>query len=151
MDKMSRPEPKSRFARFIARDLVHPWPSFPPMNSHYAAPPPDFFNNIDGARANFAFYFVTRTGMFGEPPHRHRNDEYLMFFSSDPHDMKDLGATIEIGFGEEWEKYTFSTSMLVKFPRGVMHCPIHVRKLERPFFLGHFWPMGEKSHIIPAE
>jgi len=44
----------------------------------------------------FALYYVMRAGMFMEPPHMHPNDEYLMFISSDPHDMKNLGRSSKL-------------------------------------------------------
>lgn len=137
--------------KYILRNVVKDWPSFGKLNSDFVYPAEDFFKNIDGARANFAFYYVLRTGMFGESPHSHHNDEYLVFFSSDPHDMRNLGATIEVAFGEDWEKYEFSTSSIVRFPKDVQHCPIHVKKMERPFLFGHLWPMAQKSHILPAK
>ena len=46
---------------------------------------------------------MSKTGMFAEGPHTHKAEEYLMFISSDPKDMKSLGATVEIAFGEKWE------------------------------------------------
>jgi hypothetical protein len=126
------------------------FPSFLKMNNDFVYPKADYLQDIDGAQANFAMYYVLRASVFGEPPHTHTNDEYLMFFSSDPHDMKNLGATIEVAFGKDWEKYEFPTSMHVRFPKGVQHCPIQVKKLERPFLFGHIWPMSERHYMITA-
>jgi hypothetical protein len=88
--------------------------------------------------------------MFMAPPHMHPNDEYLMFFSSDPHDMKIFGAVVEVAYGSEWEKVVFSHSALVHFPKNRPHCPIHVKRMDRPFLFGHFWLMGETSNFVPA-
>jgi hypothetical protein len=137
----------TKYAHLVLDKVVTLGPPFPPMNSPYAVATPEFWKGVPGAVGQFAFYYVMRTGMFGEPPHSHKNEEYLMFISSDPKDMKNLGATIEVAFGEEWEKYTLNYSTFVHFPKGVVHCPIFVRKLERPFFLGHFWPGGEPAHF----
>lgn len=46
-------------------------------------------------------YHVMRAGMFMEPLHMHPNDEYLMFISSDPHDMKNLATIVEVAYGSE--------------------------------------------------
>ena len=138
----------NKYGNYILRDVRKPWPSFGAMNSDFLSGTPEFMKEIEGARPNFALYYVVRAGMFAEPPHYHPNEEYLMFLSADPHDMKNLGATVEIAFGEEWEKTEFSTSAMVYFPKGLMHCPIHVKKLDRPFLFGHFWPMGEEPVIL---
>jgi hypothetical protein len=137
--------------RYILRDVKKPWPSFGPMNSDFLSGSEEFLKGIEGARPNFALYYVVRAGMFAEPPHSHYADEYLMFLGTNPHDMKNLGATVEIAFGDEWEKTEFSTSAMVYFPKGLQHCPIHVKKMEQPFLFGHFWPMGENPVLIPAE
>jgi hypothetical protein len=141
---------ENQFERFIARNNSKEFPTFGKMNSDYVSPTPELAKVIEGAHPNCAIYYVQGAGMFGEPPHTHTNDEYLVFVSADPHDMKNLGATIEIAFGQNWEKVEFSTSCAVKFPKGIQHCPIHVKKFERPFLFGHLWPMAEKNNFIPA-
>ena len=143
---------EKKYDKYFVHNAVN---EMPPMggrlNSPFVACSMDLLKAIDGARPNFALYYVLRAGMFMEPPHYHTNDEYLMFISSDPHDMKNLGAVVEVAFGEEWEKVVFSTSALVHFPKGLQHCPIHVKKMDRPFLFGHFWPMGEESNFLPAK
>ena len=143
------------FEKFIVRNAVVEAPAMGAMggsmNSPFVAGGPELLKAIEGARPNFALYYVKRAGMFMEPPHYHSNDEYLMFISSNPHDMKNLGAVVQIGFGEEWTKVEFSTSTLVLFPKGIQHCPIHVKTMERPFLFGHFWPMAEESNFLPGK
>jgi hypothetical protein len=143
---------ENKYDKFIMRNAVN---EMPPMggklNSPFVAGGPELMKAIEGARPNFALYYVLRAGMFMEGPHYHTNDEYLMFISSDPHDMKNLGAVVQIAFGEEWEKVEFSTSALVHFPKGIQHCPIYVKKMDRPFLFGHFWPMGEESNFLPGK
>ncbi len=136
-----------KYEPLVAKNILVQHMAQPPMNSPYLCGNVDFWKAVPGAVGQFAFYYVMKTGMFAEGPHTHKADEYLMFISSNPKDMKNLGATVEIAFGEEWEKYTFDYSTFVYFPKGVIHCPVYVRKLERPFFLGHFWPGGEPAHF----
>ena len=143
---------KNDFEKYIVRNAVNPFPEMGgKLNSPFVAAGPDLLKSIEGARPNFALYYVLRAGMFMEPPHYHPNDEYLMFISSNPHDMKNLGAVVQIAYGAEWEKVEFSTSALVYFPKNLQHCPIHVKKMDRPFLFGHFWPMAEESNFMPGE
>lgn len=138
------------YEKYLLRQVKQKWPMINPLASDFVAGNRDFMQNIEGARPNFALYYIMRAGMFPETPHSHHCDEYLMFLPTDPHDMKNLGAVVEVAYGEEWKKVVFATSALVFFPKELQHCPIHVKKMDRPFLFGHFWPMGEESHILPA-
>jgi hypothetical protein len=138
----------NKYEKYILRDTVVEAPPRKRPASPYVAAIGDFWKGVEGARCNFAFsYILTAPYMFPETPHTHENDEFLFFVSTDPNDMKNLGATVEIAFGEEWEKCTITTSSVIYFPKGLQHCPIFVKKLDRPFLFGHVWPMGEKTNI----
>lgn len=147
-EKVERAVSGKKYEDLILRNPVTP--PFAEINSSFMSPKDDFFKHISGATANFALYYVKRGGMFPEPPHWHRTEEILMFMSSDPHDMENLGATVEVGFGPEWEKISFSNSCFVRFPAELEHGPfnIHIGKFKRPFLFGHYWPTGEPAHII---
>ena len=136
-----------KYEHLVLNEVLHQHSVPTAMYSPFLSGTPHFWKLVPGAVGQFAFYYVKKTGMFAEGPHTHKADEYLMFISSDPKDMKNLGATVEIAFGDEWEKYTFDYSTFVYFPKGVIHCPVYVRKLECPFLLGHFWPGGEPAHF----
>ncbi len=143
----------NKYEKYFARNAVVTMPPMGaenPLNSPMVIGGQEMMRAIEGAIPNFALYYVMRSGMFMEPPHMHPNDEYLMFISSNPHDMKNLGAVVEVAYGSEWEKVTFSHSALVYFPKNLPHCPIHVKKMDRPFLFGHFWPMGETSNFVPV-
>jgi hypothetical protein len=137
--------------KLILRQVKQKWPTINPLASDFVAGSRDFLKDVKGARPNFALYYIMRAGMFPETPHSHHCDEYLMFLPADPHNMKGLGAVVEVAYGEEWKKIAFANSALVFFPKELQHCPIHVKKMDRPFLFGHFWPMGEESHILPAK
>ncbi len=141
---------ENKYEKYILRSVVQEMPQMGKLSSPFVAGNRDFMKEIKGSRPNFALYYIMRAGMFPEPPHSHNAHEYLMFLGTDPHDMTKLGAVVEVAFGEEWEKVEFSTSALVYFPPGLQHCPIHVKKMDRPFLFGHFWPMGEESVMQPA-
>jgi hypothetical protein len=143
---------KNKYEKYILREVMQEMPQIGgKLASPFVSGSRDFMKAIEGARPNFALYYILRTGMFPETPHTHTNDEYLMFLSTDPHDMKNLGAVVEVAYGEEWKKVEFSTSALVFFPKNLQHCPIHVKKMDRPFLFGHFWPMAEEVNIHPAK
>jgi hypothetical protein len=90
----------------------------------------EFYDDIDGARPNFAVYYIMRTGMFMEGPHYHTAEETLYFVSSNPRDMKNLGATVEIAFEESGEVYDHRI-LPGKFPRESCIVPLCQRAERR--------------------
>lgn len=150
--KTAETKPKSKYEKYILRDTVVEMPPRKKPASPYVAAVGNFWKEVEGARCNFAFsYILTAPYMFPETPHKHDNDEFLFFVSTDPNDMKNLGAEVEVAFGEEWTKSTITTSSVIYFPKGLQHCPIFVKKLDRPFLFGHVWPMGEETNIQPSD
>jgi len=70
----------------------------------------------------------------GFPQHVHDHDEVLGFFGTDTGKVLDLGGEIE--FWLENEKYLLTKSCLIFVPKGMKHCPIVFRRIDRPIF--HF-------------
>ena len=70
----------------------------------------------------------------GFPQHVHDHDEVLGFFGTDTGKVLDLGGEIE--FWLEDEQYLLTRSCLIFVPKGMKHCPIVFRRIDRPIF--HF-------------
>jgi quercetin dioxygenase-like cupin family protein len=68
------------------------------------------------------------------PPHTHDFDEILSFFGSDPDNPKDLCGEVELWLGDE--KHILTESCSVYVPKGLKHCPMIIRRADRPIF--HF-------------
>ena len=66
--------------------------------------------------------------------HRHDAPEIIGLFGSDPRNPHDMGARVE--FWMEDEKYIIDKSCMIFVPAGVKHCPLILRKVDRPIF--HF-------------
>jgi hypothetical protein len=92
---------------------------------------------VSGIECNFAFICVSEPCLMPDPPHKHDFDEFLYFFPTDPTDMNNLGAVVEIALGEEWEKHVIETSFVLYLPKGLQHCPLNIKKVDRPFYFGH--------------
>lgn len=67
----------------------------------------------------------------GTKPHVHDFDEYLLFMSFDPDDTETLGGEVE--FWMEEEKHIINKTTLVFIPRGFYHCPLYMRRVDKPF------------------
>ena len=97
----------------------------------------ELMSGIKKFDCNFNFVGILAPHVLADPPHKHDCDEILFFISADPNNTVDLGGEVEIALGEEWEKYVINTSAIICHPKGVQHCPVYVKKVERPFYFGH--------------
>lgn len=64
-------------------------------------------------------------------PHAHDFDEYLLFMGFDPNNQHDLGGEVELWIEDEMHIITKTTAVFV--PRHTYHCPLVMRKVDRPF------------------
>lgn len=64
-------------------------------------------------------------------------DEFLFFIGCDTTNIDDFRAYIEMALGEEWEINIIDTTSIVYLPAGLQHCPINVKKVDKPFWFGH--------------
>lgn len=97
----------------------------------------ELMKDIKQFTTNFNFVAILAPHVLGDPPHKHDCDELLFFISMDPENPTDLGGEVEVALGDEWEKHVITTSAIICLPKGVAHCPVYVRKVERPFYFGH--------------
>lgn len=67
-------------------------------------------------------------------PHSHDFDEVVTFFGTNAEDPYDLCGEIELWL--EDEKHVLTRSCMVFVPKGMKHCPLIIRKVDRPIF--HF-------------
>ncbi len=89
--------------------------------------------------SNFTIMFlrITEPTLMEEFPHSHDFPIYLYFMSFDPDNMGDLGADIEIGLGPEREIHKITTTTSVYIPAGMIHCPLHFKKVTKPIMFIH--------------
>jgi hypothetical protein len=97
----------------------------------------ELMEGINQFDINFSFVAILSPHVLADPPHKHDCDELLFFISTDPENTTDLGGEVEIALGDEWEKHLITTSAIICLPKGIAHCPVYVRKVERPFYFGH--------------
>ncbi|HEX7475371.1 MAG TPA: hypothetical protein VF318_05340 [Dehalococcoidales bacterium] len=106
----------------------------------------DLWPGITGMGCNFGVNCVTEPYLLPDPPHKHEFDEYLFFIGSNCLNMKEFDAEIEVALGEEWERHTISSTSIVYIPKGLQHCPIHVKRVGKPFLFGHIMLAGRYTN-----
>ena len=96
--------------------------------------------SLDNQILEGAFFtsVVWYTGSSREPlpaePHLHDCDEILAFVGNNPDNPLDLGGEIELWMDDE--KHMINKSSLIFIPKGLPHCPMWAKKIDRPIL--HF-------------
>jgi AraC-like DNA-binding protein len=77
-------------------------------------------------------YVVQTTSV---PAHRHPVNETLLLIGTDNQNPDDLGAEVELCLGREQESHIIQTTAAVYIPAGLLHCPLRIWRLKRPFLI----------------
>ncbi len=90
---------------------------------------------LNGFNCSIIYAFAFKTGITGlsTKPHVHDYDEAIFFIGSDPHNFSELGAEVEFDIGEDQEKHVFDRPTAVVIPKGLPHCPIITKRIDRPY------------------
>jgi hypothetical protein len=89
---------------------------------------------IEGAFHMNTAWFLKAANTLEDKPHVHDADEIIGFFGNDPANPYDLGAEIEMWL--EDEKHIITKSAMLFVPAGMKHCPLILKRVDRPIF--HF-------------
>jgi len=89
---------------------------------------------VEGAFHMNTAWYLKATTTLESTPHVHDTDEIIGFFGSDPQHPYDLGGEIEIWL--EDEKHIIDKTAMLFVPAGMKHCPLIIRRIDRPIF--HF-------------
>lgn len=101
---------------------------------------PDFkFAGEQDFKSDFSMFVicVTEPVLMEDYAHSHDFDMYVLFLGFDPKNMGDLGAEIEMYFGEEGEKHIISSPTCVYIPKGLVHCPLNFKRVDKPVLFIH--------------
>ena len=93
---------------------------------------------IDGAFILNLIWFTEPFTGIDTVGHSHDFDEALGFIGSDWQNPRELNGEIE--FWLEDEKYILTKSCVVFVPKGLIHCPLKVLRVDRPIIHFHAGP-----------
>jgi hypothetical protein len=75
---------------------------------------------------------ITKPATMISEPHAHDVDEIFFLFGGNPMNYFDFGAEIEIFLGEEGESHIINTTSIIYVPKGLIHCPVIIRRVDKP-------------------
>ena len=104
----------------------------------------DFINTSFAIR----WHYVTEPWLMEEEPHTHDFDQFTCFIGGDPTDIREFGAEVELFLGEEGEKYIIDTTTIVYIPKGLVHCPLTFKTVNKPIM---FMNIPQTSHYGKKE
>jgi hypothetical protein len=141
----------SKLEKYISRDVLAPAEALKPIAKHVTAPCLEMKSDKDFGNKNFRIGMVpvSKPFIMEAEPHKHDNDQFLMFTGGDANNMTELGGEVELTLSEDginFEKFVFTKATWVFIPRGLYHCPLNFRKINDPakpivfhdFFLGDY-------------
>lgn len=108
---------------FINTGLVEGCPSLVDIGWHFTIPDPDPV----------------------EQAHSHEFDTVSCFVGSDPKAPSNLGAVLEMQLGDE--KHILTKTCVIFIPKGLKHCPLIHRRVDRPYLQIVFAISNEKQYI----
>lgn len=92
---------------------------------------------FDWDSISMRYGLVGRPGVITEETdklHTHDYDQILWFVSSDPDDMLELGAEVEVSLGTKGVRHRFNIPSVVVIPKGTPHFSPLVRSMTRKFY-----------------
>jgi len=75
--------------------------------------------------------------------HSHDYNAYMCFLGGNPLNFKEFDAEVEITLGEEQEKYVITESTVVYIPKGLKHCPLNFKRVDKPILFLHIFPSAD--------
>jgi hypothetical protein len=100
-------------------------------------------NVVEGAFHMNTAWYLKAAATLEDVPHVHDTDEIIGFFGNDHENPHDLGGEVEIWL--EDEKQVITKSAMVFVPAGMKHCPLILKRVDRPIF--HFTTVSGKQYI----
>jgi hypothetical protein len=91
--------------------------------------------DLEGMNVNFTWGLYSKCGKWhrGGEAHTHPEEEILCFVGLDPNDLNYLGAELELGMGQDYERHIFNKPTVAICPKGFPHLPLITRWVDKPY------------------
>ncbi|MEM0487850.1 MAG: hypothetical protein QW707_01455 [Candidatus Bathyarchaeia archaeon] len=99
--------------------------------------PEIFFSGEEDYKTDVSmwFFLIKEPVLMEEKPHKHDFDIYLFFIGVE--NFFELPGEVEIALGEEQELYVLTEPCTVYIPKGLLHCPLHFKRVDKPILFIH--------------
>ena len=129
-------KPESDYNKYVVTELKVPTfkPEFVEAYQKFATRVLWMDKNVipEAFQMNVSWY--CKPARHAPEPHKHEDDEIIGFFGGDASDPYNLNGEVEMWMGDE--QFILTKSTLLFAPAGMSHCPLIIRRADRPIF--HF-------------
>lgn len=91
--------------------------------------------------------YITSPRLMIDKPHQHGFTQYLCFFSSNPDDVNEFDAEVEISLGEEGEKHIITSPTVAYIAAGLHHGPLNFARIGKPVLFIDIAMTGRYSRL----
>lgn len=91
-----------------------------------------------GIKHRLKWSFITQPVLKVDKPHTHDFDEFLCFIGTNP-ETHEFAAEIELSLGQEGEIQIINTASVVCVPKGLIHCPLNFKKIDKPIVFARIY------------
>ena len=123
---------ETKYGKYILREPLHKG-TFPIL--HACGEGNCVGADFPGFPAGITMMCVNEPTTMNPKPHAHNFDQYLCFIGSNPKNFFEFDAEIEITLGEEAEVHKIDTNSILYIPKGLLHCPLVFKKVNKPVIL----------------
>jgi hypothetical protein len=89
--------------------------------------------DLNGANFSLGWSFLTQPFLMVAEAHKHDFDQIIFFMGGNPENVADFDAEVEMYFGENKSKSVITYPACVYMPSGLMHGPLNIKKVNKPF------------------
>ena len=87
--------------------------------------------DFNGANFSMGWSYITEPFLMVDEAHTHDFDQILSFLGDNPNDVKNFAAEVELALGTE--KHIIDATSIVYIPKGLLHCPLNIKRVDKPF------------------
>jgi hypothetical protein len=103
---------------------------------------------IPGASINMGWQLITKANFMEKEGHHHLVDEYFAIFGAQMPDIwSSFDAVVELCMGPEEEKHIITQPTFVFVPKGLHHCPLNFKVVNKPILFQAIH-LGPRFHKI---
>jgi hypothetical protein len=103
---------------------------------------------IPGASINMGWQVITKANFMEKEGHHHLVDEYFAIFGAQMPDIwSSFDAVVELCMGPEEEKHIITQPTFVFVPKGLHHCPLNFKVVNKPILFQAIH-LGPRFHKI---
>jgi len=126
LDVPNRQTEGTKYSKHLIKAPVAPARHGPPV------PDLNFSAAEYGIDAGWIIVPVLESRMFMDKPHTHDFHQFFCFLGSNPENIGELDAELEVYLGEEGERHVITTPTILHIPPGLIHCPMEYKRVGKP-------------------